>query len=110
MYKRIWLILTFLAIASLVVAACTPAEDAATPTPEAPVAPPADTPAPPPDTPAPPPEETPVATPEETPVETPEETPMETPTDPTTGEIDCMGAQQGDTVSMLYQWSGVKKT
>jgi hypothetical protein len=61
MYKRIWMILTFLAIASLVVAACTPAEDAATPTPEAPVAPPADTPAPPPDTPAPPPEETPVA-------------------------------------------------
>lgn len=29
---------------------------------------------------------------------------------PTTGgEIDCKGAQQGDTISMLYQWSGVEE-
>lgn len=27
----------------------------------------------------------------------------------TTGEIDCKGAKQGDTVSMLYQWSGVEE-
>jgi alpha-glucoside transport system substrate-binding protein len=105
MYKRIWMILTFLAIASLVVAACTPAEEV-TPTPEAPVAPPADTPAPPPDTPAPAEPTEPPAEPMETPTE-----PMETPTEPMepTGGIDCMGAQQGDTVSMLYQWSGVEE-
>src|SRR5574341_1440503 len=29
---------------------------------------------------------------------------------PTTGGIDCMGAQSGDTVSMLYQWSGAEET
>jgi alpha-glucoside transport system substrate-binding protein len=28
---------------------------------------------------------------------------------PTAGEIDCKGANQGDTVSMLYQWSGVEE-
>lgn len=28
---------------------------------------------------------------------------------PATGEIDCMGAQSGDEVSMLYQWSGVEE-
>src|SRR5512133_3854061 len=28
---------------------------------------------------------------------------------PTAGEIDCKGAKQGDTVSMLYQWSGVEE-
>src|SRR5512138_2833188 len=27
-----------------------------------------------------------------------------------TGGIDCMGAKSGDTVSMLYQWSGVEET
>ena len=29
---------------------------------------------------------------------------------PAGGAIDCMGAQQGDEVSMLYQWSGVEET
>ena len=29
---------------------------------------------------------------------------------PATGAIDCKGAQSGDTVSMLYQWSGVEET
>ncbi len=29
---------------------------------------------------------------------------------PTSGEIDCKGAQKGDTVSMLYQWSGVEES
>ena len=28
---------------------------------------------------------------------------------PAAGEIDCMGAQQGDEISMLYQWSGVEE-
>ena len=29
---------------------------------------------------------------------------------PVAGAIDCMGAQKGDEVSMLYQWSGVEET
>jgi len=33
------------------------------------------------------------------------EAPMTTPA----GEIDCMGAEVGDTISMLYQWSGVEE-
>ncbi len=28
---------------------------------------------------------------------------------PATGGIDCMGAQSGDTISMLYQWSGTEE-
>jgi alpha-glucoside transport system substrate-binding protein len=28
---------------------------------------------------------------------------------PVAGEIDCKGAQPGDTISMLYQWSGVEE-
>jgi len=32
------------------------------------------------------------------------------PTQPPATGIDCMGAQSGDTVSMLYQWSGVEET
>lgn len=28
---------------------------------------------------------------------------------PAAGEIDCMGAQKGDEISMLYQWSGVEE-
>lgn len=44
--------------------------------------------------------------------EAPTESPMtEAPTGaptgvPVTGEVDCKGAQSGDTISMLYQWSG----
>lgn len=39
------------------------------------------------------------------------EPPMtEVPTEPpVTSEIDCMGAQAGDEISMLYQWSGVEE-
>lgn len=29
--------------------------------------------------------------------------------EPVAGEIDCMGAQSGDTISMLYQWSGTEE-
>jgi alpha-glucoside transport system substrate-binding protein len=28
---------------------------------------------------------------------------------PAAGDIDCMGAQPGDTITMLYQWSGVEE-
>lgn len=107
MYKRIWMVISFLAIASLMVTACSPAEAPATPTAEMPAAP-ADTPAAPADTPVPPQATDTPAMPEETPAETPETTPAETPSEPT-GDIDCMGAQSGDTVSMLYQWAGVEE-
>ena len=34
----------------------------------------------------------------------------EAPTEaPVAGEIDCKGAQSGDEISMLYQWSGVEE-
>ena len=29
---------------------------------------------------------------------------------PVAGEIDCMGAQEGDEISMLYQWAGAEET
>jgi alpha-glucoside transport system substrate-binding protein len=29
---------------------------------------------------------------------------------PVTGKIDCMGAKQGDTLSLLYQWSGTEES
>jgi alpha-glucoside transport system substrate-binding protein len=29
---------------------------------------------------------------------------------PVSGEIDCMGAEQGDEISMLYQWAGAEET
>lgn len=58
----------------------------------------------------------PVSSPGPAPAETAEETveagetmPAETPAVPVTGEIDCMGAQQGDRVTMLYQWSGAEE-
>jgi alpha-glucoside transport system substrate-binding protein len=42
--------------------------------------------------------------------EAPTEAMTEAPTQvPVTGEIDCKGAQPGDTISMLYQWSGVEE-
>jgi alpha-glucoside transport system substrate-binding protein len=37
--------------------------------------------------------------------------PVTQPTEPPdTGGIDCHGAQSGDTITMLYQWSGVEET
>jgi alpha-glucoside transport system substrate-binding protein len=42
--------------------------------------------------------------------EAPTEAMTEAPTQvPVTGEIDCKGAQPGDEISMLYQWSGVEE-
>lgn len=88
-------ILTILVMASLLVAACGPQETTPPLTP-------------------PPAEETTepvIPTPTEgAPTEPPVETPIATSTEiPTTGEIDCMGAQAGDEVSLLYQWSGVEE-
>jgi alpha-glucoside transport system substrate-binding protein len=50
----------------------------------------------------------------EAPTEVMTEAPTEAPTEamteaPMAGEIDCMGAQSGDEISMLYQWSGVEE-
>jgi alpha-glucoside transport system substrate-binding protein len=50
----------------------------------------------------------------EAPTEVMTEAPTEAPTEaatqaPVAGEIDCKGAQPGDTISMLYQWSGVEE-
>jgi alpha-glucoside transport system substrate-binding protein len=42
--------------------------------------------------------------------EAPTEAMTEAPTEaPVAGEIDCKGAQPGDTISMLYQWSGTEE-
>src|ERR1041384_2207348 len=42
--------------------------------------------------------------------EAPTEAPTEAATQaPVSGEIDCMGAQQGDEISMLYQWAGAEE-
>jgi alpha-glucoside transport system substrate-binding protein len=46
----------------------------------------------------------------EAPTEAATEAPTEAATQaPVSGEIDCKGAQQGDEISMLYQWSGVEE-
>jgi alpha-glucoside transport system substrate-binding protein len=44
------------------------------------------------------------------PTEAPTGAPTEAPTSPPTGGLDCKGAQSGDTISMLYQWSGVEES
>src|SRR5512134_3256136 len=44
------------------------------------------------------------------PTEAMTEAPTEAMTEaPAAGDIDCKGAQQGDTITMLYQWSGVEE-
>jgi alpha-glucoside transport system substrate-binding protein len=40
---------------------------------------------------------------------TPTTAPPAATTAPVAGEIDCMGAQSGDTITMLYQWSGAEE-
>jgi alpha-glucoside transport system substrate-binding protein len=46
----------------------------------------------------------------EAPTEAATEAPTEVATEaPVAGEIDCKGAQSGDEISMLYQWSGVEE-
>lgn len=83
MTKRYWQITSLLAVLALLVSACGGAATA-TQAPQATSAPPATT--------------APQAT-----------TPPQATTAPSGGEIDCKGAQSGDTVSMLYQWSGVEE-
>ena len=76
MKKSIWQTVSVVLIIVLALSACSPAT---TPTAEPP-APPTQAPAP--------------------------AQPTEAPAMPAAGAIDCMGAQSGDTISMLYQWSG----
>ncbi len=107
MNKRIWILISLLTIFSLILAACAggaetteevaPTEEMEQPTEvmEEPT-------------------EVMTEEPTEEMTEEPTEEMTEEPTEemteeagvPSTGEIDCMGAQSGDEVSMLYQWSG----
>jgi alpha-glucoside transport system substrate-binding protein len=88
MNKRLWFSLSVLVIGAMAIAACAPA---ATPT-TAPTQPPA--------TEAP---TTPPAT------EAPTTAPTQAATTAPAAAIDCAGAQKGDTISMLYQWSGTEE-
>jgi alpha-glucoside transport system substrate-binding protein len=45
----------------------------------------------------------------EAPTEAATEAPTEAATEAAAGPIDCKGAQQGDEISMLYQWAGVEE-
>jgi len=48
--------------------------------------------------------------PTEAPTDAPTEAPTEAPTQaPVSGEIDCKGAQEGDEISMIYQWADVEE-
>ncbi|MDD5370255.1 MAG: ABC transporter substrate-binding protein, partial [Anaerolineaceae bacterium] len=99
--KKTWyLVLTTLVLASFILAACgsgttaTPTTAPSEPTSAAPTAIEAATPT------------TAVVEPTAAPT-----TPVVQPTTaPAAGAIDCKGAKQGDTVSLLYQWSGVEET
>jgi alpha-glucoside transport system substrate-binding protein len=82
MNKKLWQVLTALIVGAMFLAACAPA---ATPAPTQP--------------PAAPPTEAPTAAP-----------PTEAPTAmPAAGNIDCMGAQSGDELHVMYQWSGAEE-
>ncbi len=83
MSKFFWQTLSVLLIVALLLSACAPA---ATP----PAAPPTQAPA-------------------AQPTEAPAAQPTQAPAAPTGGAIDCKGAKSGDTVSMLYQWSGTEE-
>jgi alpha-glucoside transport system substrate-binding protein len=96
-------LLAVIAIAAFVFAACTPIEDI--PTEEIPILP---------EEPVDEPTEEPVEEPTEEPIEEPTEEPVEDPTEEPTEEteemaIDCMGAEEGAEITMLYQWSGVEE-
>ena len=84
MKKSLHLSVALMAILVLVITACAPATEAPT---------------------QPPPTEAPMT-------EAPTEAPMtEAPTEaPVAGGIDCMGAQPGDEISMLYQWAGAEES
>ncbi|MEJ2597843.1 MAG: hypothetical protein P8Z00_05885 [Anaerolineales bacterium] len=101
--KVLWLPLSLLLVLAMVLSACGGA--ATTQAPAAPTQAPA--------TQAPAPTEAPAMTeaPTEAPAmtEAPTEAPATTEAPAAVGGIDCMGAQSGDTISMLYQWSGVEE-
>jgi alpha-glucoside transport system substrate-binding protein len=101
--KVLWLPLSLLLVLAMVLSACGGA--ATTQAPAAPTQAPA--------TQAPAPTEAPAMTeaPTEAPAmtEAPTEAPATTEAPAAAGGIDCMGAQSGDTISMLYQWSGVEE-
>src|SRR5262245_13064119 len=93
--KSLWLSVSVLLVAALVLGACAPAA-APTTAPAQPTAAPAQ------------PTEAPAAPPTEAPAQ-PTEAPAATEAAtmaPAAGEIDCAGAAKGDEISMLYQWSG----
>lgn len=87
--SKIYKVMCCLMLAALFLAACGPAETAA-------------------------PTEVMTEAPTEVMTEAPTEAATEAPTEaateaPTGGEIDCKGAQAGDEITMLYQWSGVEE-
>src|SRR5262245_32864873 len=92
--SKVWMLATFLTLASMVLAACGGGETATqAPMTEAPATQAPATEAPATEVPA-------TGAPTEAPATSA----------PSTGAIDCMGAQSGDEISMLYQWSGVEET
>ena len=88
-------IVSLLVLATLFLAACGPKATATTAPPAA-TEPPAVT-------------EAPTEAMTEAPTQAATEAPTAAATEAPTGAIDCMGAQQGDEISMLYQWSGVEE-
>ncbi len=97
--KTLWLVLSVALTMSFVLAACAPA---ATP---APTQPPAVQPT---TAPAVQPTTAPAAQPTEAPAQ-PTAAPAQPTQAPAAGAIDCVGAKSGDTISMLYQWSGAEE-
>jgi alpha-glucoside transport system substrate-binding protein len=102
MYKKTsWMLLTLFIVLSMILAACGTGAQETT------AAPPAATEAP---TEAMAPTEAPTEAMAATEAPTEAMVATEAPTEAmAAGEIDCMGAQSGDTVSMLYQWSGTEE-
>lgn len=98
MSRRIsWILVALLVVTSVILASCGPAEEEATPMPELTEPPAVEETEPPEAT------EVPEAT------EEPEEEPTEVPEEEPEADIDCMGAEEGDEIAMLYQWSGVEE-
>lgn len=83
--SRLSKLLTLVALAAILLAAC---GQQATPTPPAATEPPATT---------------------EPPTTAPTEAATAAPTEPPAAEIDCAGAASGDEISLIYQWSGVEE-
>ena len=94
MKNKVWQFISVLAILSMALVACTPA---ATPTAAPTTAP----------TEAAQPTTAPTMAPTMAPTEAAQ--PTTAPTMAPTSSIDCMGAKSGDTLSMLYQWSGTEE-